>query len=160
MLRNHPDVRDAVVVARDGRLAAFVVYAPHAAPTVTEVRRFTARELPDYMIPSIVVAMTALPQTLNGKADRKALPNPFQRAQAARDGYEAPATEAERILASVWGDLLGLSEIGAHDNFYEAGGHSLLSIRAVHAIEQRTGRRIDPRMMFFQSLRQIAEALP
>jgi hypothetical protein len=98
--------------------------------------------------------------TLNGKVDRNALPNPFHRGHAVRDVHEPPSTDAERLVAGVWSELLGMADIGAHDNFYEVGGHSLLSIRAVHAIEQRTGHRIDPRIMFFQSLRQIAEALP
>jgi amino acid adenylation domain-containing protein len=160
VLRSHPDVRDAAVAVRDAKLAAFVIYEPGADLTVTEMRRWASRELPDYMVPSMVVEVSVIPMTLNGKVDRKALPNPFQRGPVARDAQEPPATEAERLVAGVWSELLGVGGIGAHDNFYEVGGHSLLSIRAVHAIEQRTGHRIDPRTMFFQSLRQIAEALP
>jgi acyl-coenzyme A synthetase/AMP-(fatty) acid ligase len=159
-LRGHTDVRDAAAAVRDGRLVAFMVYEPGAELTVTEIRRFASRELPDYMVPSMVVEVNALPMTLNGKVDRKALPNPFARGPATEVAHEPPATEAERIVARIWSELLGVSGISAQDNFYEVGGHSLLSIRAVHAIEQQTGHRIDPRTMFFQTLRQIAEALP
>src|SRR5690606_21924005 len=158
-LRGHPQVRDAAAAVRDGRLVAVVVYEPGADLPVTEIRRFAGRELAGHMVPSMVVEVDALAMTLNGKVDRMSLPEPFRRGHARPDGREPPAAEAERIVAGVWGELLGVSEIGAHDNFYEIGGHSLLSIRAVHAIEQRTGRRIDPRTMFFQNLRQIAEAL-
>ena len=159
-LRSHGDLRDAAAAVRDGRLVAFVVYDPGADLTVTEIRRFVSRELPDYMVPSMVVEVNALPMTLNGKVDRKALPNPFRWGHTGHDSHELPATEAEHIVARVWSELLGVSDISAHDNFYEVGGHSLLSIRAMYAIEQQTGHRIDPRTMFFQSLRQIAEALP
>lgn len=160
LLRSHEAIADAAAAVRNQRLVAFVVFEPGADLTGTEVRRFVATGLPEYMVPSLVAPVPELPQTLNGKLDRAALPDPFVD-RARHDGPPAPpATESERLIASVWTTLLEVDEVSAHDNFYEIGGHSLLSMRVVHAIEQETGHRLNPRVMFFQTLRQIAAGLP
>jgi amino acid adenylation domain-containing protein len=154
-------VRQAVVVARDAgpsdrRLVAYVVYQPGEDLTVSEVRRHLRGTLPDYMVPSLVVAIDAIPLTPNGKMDRAALPDPFQNARAATAEYEAPVSQMERLLADVWTDVLKVERVGLHDNFFELGGHSLLSLRVAGAVQKRSGWRMDPRTLFFQTLSQIA----
>lgn len=160
-LAAHEAVRQAVVVAREAapgdlRLVAYVTYAPGEDLTVSDVRRHLRRELPDYMLPSIVVALDTIPLTANGKVDRAALPDPFRAVQGADRQYTPPAPGLEQIMAQVWADLLKVERVGADDNFFELGGHSLLSLRVVAAIEKQTGWRMDPRVLFFQNLRQIA----
>jgi acyl-CoA synthetase (AMP-forming)/AMP-acid ligase II len=160
VLCEHPAVRQAVVIARDARpndskLIAYVVYQGAEEPTVSEVRGYLRRRLPDYMVPSIVVALTSVPMTPNGKVDRKALPDPFRNAERAAS-YEPPTSGLEQAIAGIWRDFLKVEQIGAQDNFFELGGHSLLSLRVARAIEKQTGWQMDPRSLFFQSLRQVA----
>jgi Phosphopantetheine attachment site/AMP-binding enzyme C-terminal domain len=154
-------VRQAVVVARDAgssdrRLVAYVVYQPGEDLTVSEVRRHLRVTLPEYMVPSLVVVMDSIPLTPNGKVDRAALPNPFGNAEAANAQYEAPTTEMEQLLVGVWSDVLKVERVGVHDNFFDLGGHSLLSLRVAAAVAARSGWRMDPRVLFFQTLGQIA----
>jgi acyl-CoA synthetase (AMP-forming)/AMP-acid ligase II len=158
-----PAVRQSVVAARDAspsdrRLVAYVVYQPGEDLTVSEIRRHLRGKLPDYMVPSLVVALDAIPLTPNGKVDRSALPDPFRNASAAAAQYEAPSSEMERLLADVWMDVLKVERVGVHDNFFELGGHSLLSLRVAAAVQRRSGWRMDPRTLFFQPLSQIAAA--
>jgi hypothetical protein len=110
------------------------------------------------MIPGLVVEVDVLPKTLTGKIDRKALPDP-QAASAVARQFVPPASPAEQIVADAWSALLPTARVGRHDNFFELGGHSLLSMRALAAIQHRTGKRLDPRLMFFQTLEQIAALL-
>ena len=102
-----------------------------------------------------MVSLDRIPLTPNGKVDRAALPDPLRLEQRAGP-FAAPETPTERVIADVWREILGVERVATSDNFFELGGHSLLSIRAIHAIEQRTGWRPDPRLLFFRSLGQIA----
>ena len=162
VLGAHPAIRQAVVVARaaspsDLRLVAYVVYQQGEDLTVSEVRRYLRGELPDYMIPSLVVALDAVPLTPNGKVDRAALPDPFKAAATASSAsYEPPAPGMEQMLARIWSDVLKVERVSAQDNFFELGGHSLLSLRVAAAVEKESGWRMDPRVLFFQPLSQIA----
>lgn len=163
LLASHESVRQAVVVGREAgpgdlRLVAYIAYNPGEDLTVSEVRRHLRSELPEYMLPSVVVALDSIPLTPNGKVDRAALPDPFRGAQRTDRQYAPPAPGLEQIMAQVWTDLLKVERVGADDNFFELGGHSLLSLRVVAAIEKQTGWRMDPRTLFFQTLRQIAAA--
>ncbi|WP_318196650.1 non-ribosomal peptide synthetase [Streptomyces sp. MCL20-2] len=133
-LTQHEAVRSCVVVAReDGpgekRLVAYVVLEDgHTAPDPrTELAQHLGRTLPEYMVPTAFVILDDLPLTANGKLDRKALPAPRIDAYAQRE-YVAPSTETERALAAVWAELLSFdeSQVGADDNFFQMGGHSLL----------------------------------
>jgi amino acid adenylation domain-containing protein len=161
VLEAHEAVRQAVVVAReaapgDVRLVAYLAYLPGEDLTASEVRRHLRRDLPDYMLPSVVMALDAIPLTPNGKVDRAALPDPFRGVQRSDREYTPPVPGLEQTMAQVWADLLHVERVGADDNFFELGGHSLLSLRVVAAIEKQTGWRMDPRTLFFQTLRQIA----
>jgi hypothetical protein len=159
-LASSPLIAQCIADVRDDRLIAWLVFADGEELTSSEVRAFLRESLPDYMVPSLVVPLDRLPLTPNGKVDRKALPDPLRTIRQPDAGRTAPSTVAERIVAEVWCDLLGLDQVGTGDNFFELGGHSLLAMRAVHEIQQRAGWRPDPRLLFFQSLGQIAAAMP
>lgn len=168
-LRRHPAVRDAAAVVRDDRLLAYIVPDPEAPATSSELRAAVGEVLPPYMVPSLITELDALPLTPNGKVDRKSLPDPTSRAGAAPTGGSAtgglaPEDElrdpAERVLGEIWAELLGVPGVGAGDNFFEVGGSSLMAMQVVARFEERTGHRIEPRLLFFRSLREIASGLP
>ncbi|MDF0668419.1 MAG: amino acid adenylation domain-containing protein [Nitrospira sp.] len=132
----HPQVREAVVAIREDRpgnkrLIAYVVGRSPACDAAT-IRSFVAEALPDYMVPSVVMFLDALPMTPNGKIDRKALPVPGDDQLSPRDG--APGTATEEIMAGIWAEILGLKHIGVHENFFELGGHSLLATQVVSRV--------------------------
>ena len=161
VLAAHPAVRQAVVLAReaapgDVRLVGYVVFHSGQDLTVTEVRRHLRAKLPEYMIPAVVVTLEAIPLTPNGKVDRAALPDPFGAAARAPPARVPPAPGVEQVLAEIWREILRVDGVGAEDNFFELGGHSLLSLRVAALVEKRLGWRMDPRMLFFQTLRQVA----
>jgi amino acid adenylation domain-containing protein len=161
VLATHEAIRQAVVVAREAgaddlRLVAYVVYAPGQDLTVSDVRRHLRQLLPDYMVPSVILAVDAIPLTPNGKVDRAGLPDPFKGAQRAAGTFEPPAPGTEQVLADIWCDVLKVGRVGAEDNFFELGGHSLLSFRVAEDVNKRMGWRMDPRTLFFQTLRQVA----
>ncbi|WP_143264148.1 non-ribosomal peptide synthetase, partial [Amycolatopsis kentuckyensis] len=138
-LAAHPDVAEAVVVTRDRRLVAYVVAAGKP-----DLRAWLQRDLPDYMVPSAIVTLEALPLSANGKVDRQALPEP---AAEPVGGYVPPRTETERVLAEVWADVLGVPGVGVEDNFFELGGDSILSIQVVSRA-RRHGLALTPRDLF------------
>jgi amino acid adenylation domain-containing protein len=155
LLTAHPAVRTAVVALQNSRLVAFVVTHPGAMLTATDARTFLREQLPDYMVPALVVTLDELPLTPNGKIDRKALPDPFAAALESEE-LASPETATERLIAEVWQELLGVPQVGVHQNFFDLGGHSLLAVRAAYEIERRTGRPLDVRPIFFETLRQLA----
>jgi amino acid adenylation domain-containing protein len=139
VLRAQPGVEECVVVplgegaagrAAERRLVAYLV-APAGLLAEADLRERLRRRLPEYMVPSAFVALPALPTTPSGKVDRAALPAPAAAdAPVGVDGAE-PRTETERAVAAVWAELLGREPAGAHDNFFDLGGHSLLVARLV-----------------------------
>ncbi len=161
ILRAHAAVRQAVVVVGrvepdDQRLVAYLVYHDGEELTASDVRRYLRQHVPDYMVPAAVVPIAALPLTPNGKLDRAALPDPFRHAARAVARHDAPQSPAERMLAEIWQSVLSIDHVDSDDNFFEIGGHSLLSLRVAQLVEKRTGYRLDPRALFFHSLRQVA----
>ncbi|MEU6396146.1 amino acid adenylation domain-containing protein [Streptomyces cinnamoneus] len=134
VLQQHPDVGVALVVAlADGEHKRLVGYVtPGAAgrrPQPAELREFVSARLPVHMVPSAVVCLEQFPLTPSGKVDRRALPAPEHAAAPA--GATEPRTGAERLLAQIWSDVLGVPAVGVTDNFYELGGDSILGIRVV-----------------------------
>jgi acyl-CoA synthetase (AMP-forming)/AMP-acid ligase II len=123
-LQAHEGVRDAVVVARDERLIAYVVPSG-GSPDVGEFRRWLGQTLPDYMIPSLFVPLDSFPLTANGKIDRQALPEPGLALGAEVDDTP-PTTQTEERLAEIWREVLELERCGVHADFFRLGGHSLL----------------------------------
>ncbi|MBZ4423351.1 condensation domain-containing protein, partial [Myxococcus sp. RHSTA-1-4] len=139
--RQFSGVQEAVVVARedvpgDKRLVAYVVPTSPGLDT-SAVRAFVAKQLPEYMVPSAVVELSALPLNANGKVDRKALPAPA--IEEASEDFAAPRTEVEEKLAGIFASVLGLKRVGIHDDFFELGGHSLLATQVVSRVRATFG---------------------
>jgi amino acid adenylation domain-containing protein/non-ribosomal peptide synthase protein (TIGR01720 family) len=165
-LAAHPDVRDAVVIAREdepGRrhLAAYVI--PRSGESAGQemgavLRVFLQTQLPDYMIPAHFVTLANFPLTPNGKVDRNALPKP--EAGAAKAGaFVAPRNEKEAALAEVFREVLGLERVSVTDNFFELGGDSIISIRIV-ARANLAGMSLNPMQIFQrQTIAELAEVV-
>ncbi|MFI1163597.1 MupA/Atu3671 family FMN-dependent luciferase-like monooxygenase [Streptomyces sp. NPDC020801] len=141
----HPGVRGVVVTVRgDGgysRLVAYCVPVPHGpdALTAAALRAFGAKSLPDYMVPADVVFLDALPMTANGKVDRKRLPALENRPAAV---YRPPGNDRERRVAEALAGVLLVERIGMDDNFFEAGGNSLLAVQARARLQPVLGERL------------------
>ncbi|WP_432422181.1 amino acid adenylation domain-containing protein [Robbsia betulipollinis] len=125
VLRQEPGVREAVVTTSGERLVAYVT---GAVPEPAALRARLAGTLPDYMVPWRIVVLDTLPLGENGKLDRRALPEPASDVAGDADG-EAPRPGVETQLATIWSALLGVAQIGRHDDFFDLGGHSLLAVR-------------------------------
>ncbi|WP_018267988.1 non-ribosomal peptide synthetase, partial [Methylosinus sp. LW4] len=148
-LRRLPLVREAVALARadatgDRRLAAYVT--GDGELDIGAVKTALRRDLPDYMIPRLLIQLKAMPLTASGKLDRKALPDPDPDARERHD-YVAPRTPTEETLCRVFATVLGVERVGVDDNFFELGGHSLKAIRVIDQL-RRHGVRADARMLF------------
>ncbi|CAG8863570.1 Tyrocidine synthase 3 [Pseudomonas fluorescens] len=159
-LTRQPGVGEAAVLARedqpgDKRLVAY--YTGVTALPVEALRQALLCELPEFMVPARFVHLQALPLSPNGKLDRKALPAPGADAMLSRP-YEAPQGDTESALAELWQVLLGVEQVGRHDNFFEMGGHSLLAVTLV-ARMRRLGLAADIRVLFNQpTLAALASA--
>jgi amino acid adenylation domain-containing protein/non-ribosomal peptide synthase protein (TIGR01720 family) len=158
VLRGLPGVRDAAVVARhDGatgpRLVAYLVGGTE------DPRAALARVLPDYLVPAAFVTLDELPLTASGKLDRRALPAPDL--TAADDTFVPPRTEAERVVAAAWAEVLGVERVGSCDNFFALGGDSILSIRVVSRLRAAFGTQVSPRVVFeHPTVAALARAIP
>ncbi|MGW6929940.1 amino acid adenylation domain-containing protein [Lentzea sp. NPDC054927] len=128
VLVGHPDVANAAVVVRElqqgKRLVAYVVSTADPA----DLRRFLGERLPEFLVPSAIVMLDELPLNTNGKLDKRALPLPDAPDSTS---YEAPGTDVERALAAVWSEVLGVERVGVHDNYFELGGDSIVSLQIV-----------------------------
>lgn len=162
-LVEHPVVQKALVTAFEGtpgdkQLLAYFIAQGEPAPQASELREFLRNRLPAYMIPSAYIALDVFPLTPNGKIDRRALPRPEQGYRDSEQSIVVPQTEIEVLLAEIWRGILHIEQIGIYDNFFDLGGHSLQVMQVVHQVEARTGRRIDPAALRFQTLGQLAAA--
>ncbi|WP_375743996.1 non-ribosomal peptide synthase/polyketide synthase [Corallococcus interemptor] len=152
-LRRAPDLKDAVVVAKgeaaDKRLVAYVTPKANASLEVEALKTHLRQGLPEYMVPTTFVALEALPLNSNGKVDRKALPEP--EVPQSGNTYEAPRTEVEAKLASIWAEVLRLPQVGVKDSFFELGGHSLLATQVVSRVRADLGIELPLRALFESS---------
>jgi len=139
VLLDHAAAKEAVVVARedrpgDKRLVAYIVPTGQPAPTVNELRGFLKQKLPEYMIPSAFVMLDALPLTPTGKVDRRALPIPSSSRPKLDTLFVAPGNSVEEELAEIWAEVVGVDQVGIHDNFFDLGGHSLAATRVISRV--------------------------
>jgi amino acid adenylation domain-containing protein len=139
VLRAHEGVSDAAVLAYDAdggerRLVGYVT-ARHGQPPPDDeaLRDALRRRLPEYMVPSVIVMLEVMPLTPNGKLDRQRLPTPDAPRLDARS-YVGPATATHEVLAGIWADVLGRGRVGIRDNFFRAGGHSLLAMQVISKV--------------------------
>ncbi|WP_122531775.1 non-ribosomal peptide synthetase, partial [Pseudomonas viridiflava] len=158
-LSAHPALREVAVLLHGERLVAwFSCREGHSAPGIEALRAHVLAQLPDYMVPTAYVAMSALPLSLNGKLDRAALPEPDASAVLSRR-YEAPLCETEALLAELWAELLNVARVGRQDHFFELGGHSLLAVTLI-ARMRKLGMSADIRVLFAQpTLAALASAV-
>jgi amino acid adenylation domain-containing protein len=155
-LAAHPAVERAVVAthsygAEDVRLVAWVVLASPAGGQGIEaegLRAWMGERLPEFMVPSAVVTLAALPLTPNGKVDRRALPPPAASAGPRAAEAEPPRSPLEELVAGLWAELLGCERVGLHDDFFAAGGHSLLAVRLLARLRDATGMDVPLRALF------------
>ncbi|WP_137873845.1 non-ribosomal peptide synthetase [Rhodococcus sp. Q] len=166
VIEAHPAAASAAVIAVDDplvpgmkRLAAYLVPADAAGgDQVGVVLDHLRAKLPDYMVPSSLQTIDAIPMTVNGKLDAKALPEPEMRASA---GSREPATEAERVLCELFADLLGLDTVGADDDFFELGGHSMIAMRVVSRVRAAFDVQLTIRDLFdARTPAELARLLP
>jgi amino acid adenylation domain-containing protein len=137
VLQQHPGVRECVVVAKaDGEQARLIGYVVGKV-SVSELRQWLGEKVPEYMIPSAFVFLDALPITLNGKADLKALPEPDRARPTLTQDYVAPVSPEEILLADIWREVLAIDRVGRHDNFFELGGDSIRSIQVLSRAQAR-----------------------
>jgi amino acid adenylation domain-containing protein/non-ribosomal peptide synthase protein (TIGR01720 family) len=168
VLSQHPEAGEALAIVREDRpgekrLVAYVVPAPGGSPAdspaATDLRAWVAARLPEYMVPSAFVLLDTLPLTANGKVDRQALPAPEETA-AAEDGWIAPRTPAEEMVAGVFADLLQIPRAGAEDSFFDLGGHSLLGTQLITRLRESFGVELPLRVIFERpTVRALSESL-
>ncbi|WP_052685297.1 non-ribosomal peptide synthetase [Lentzea aerocolonigenes] len=147
VLAAHPAVAQVAVVPREGpggdRLVAYVVPSDET-PDAAELRAHAAAQLPDHLVPPVYVVLDRLPLTVNGKLDRAALPEPTLTTSQGRK----PDTERERALAALFADTLDIEDVGAEDDFFVLGGHSLLVAKLLSRIRTEFGVRLGLRDVF------------
>jgi len=162
-LRTHPLVREAVVTVRteernEKTLAAYIV--PQSDPVAAkDLREFLKERLPEHMVPAYFVMLQEFPLTSSGKINRLALPAPGDDAAAVLD-YVAPETAVEKVLAGIFSEVLGVARIGAIDNFFDLGGHSLMATQVASRIREAFRADLPVRSIFEEpTIRGLARSL-
>ena len=154
VLARHPDVREAVVIARedtpgDKRLVAYIVPKDQAHLSGSEIRLFAQEKLPAFMAPAHFVNLKRFPLTPNGKIDRKALPAPDEVERSERK-FVPPRNADEEQLAKIWTEVLKLENVGVEENFFDLGGHSLLAIQVIARVRDSFKLEL-PMAAFFEA---------
>lgn len=145
-LESLPEIRAAVVAVREeegggarARIVAYFVPSKRPAPTASALRRSLAHRLSAHLLPSAWVALDRLPLDLNGKVDLRALPPPGAGRPRLDSTFVAPRSPAEEALASIWREVLGIPEIGVHDDFFDLGGDSLSAMKVIARLGRGKG---------------------
>ncbi len=158
-----PGVEAAVVLAREGSLAAYVVprLEVTAGAGAGALRDGLRAKLPEYMVPTAFVFLDALPLTPNGKVDRRALAKlPLDAGPLEDGGYVAPRNPVEEQMAEIWADVLGIEKVGIHDTFWDLGGHSLLATRVLSRLYGSLGVELPLQTLFeHPTVAELAEAM-
>jgi acyl carrier protein len=143
-LAQYPDVKEAVVLANDQRLTAYVVL--NEVGTAKQLKEFLKERLPEYMVPSSFVLLDALPLTTTGKVDRRALRN--QSGVETEENYLAPRTALEQVLAGIFSEILTRERVGVNDSFFDLGGHSLLATQVLSRVREAFQLEMPLRKLF------------
>ncbi|MEV7097596.1 amino acid adenylation domain-containing protein [Amycolatopsis sp. NPDC051045] len=136
-LARHDDVTQALVVVREDRDKRLVAYTTPATADPVRLREFLARSLPEYMVPAAIVPLDAFPVTPNGKLDKAALPVPGFEARG-----RAPETPVEKALCEIFAEVLDVAAVGADDDLFTLGGHSMLLVVLRNRITERLGTEL------------------
>ncbi|HEU4597135.1 MAG TPA: amino acid adenylation domain-containing protein [Pyrinomonadaceae bacterium] len=163
-LLQYEQIKSGVVVARagEGRDLHLVAYfTARGEVEVAALREYLSGVLPDYMMPNYFVRLERLPLTPNGKVDRRALPDPKVGARAgARNGQAEPASETEKLLLDIWREVLGQTDIGCEDNFFEHGGHSLSAFKLTDRVQRTLGFELPLTLVFkAPTVRELASCI-
>ena len=164
VLSQHPAVKEQVVTVREDipgnkRLVAYIVPKQQQFPTNSDFRTFLLEKLPEYMIPNVFLSLKNLPLTSNGKIDRQNLPAPDTSNQKLVANYVPPQTKNEKILAEIWGEVLGVKQIGINDNFFELGGDSILSIQIIAKAKEADLQLIPKQLFEHQTITELAQVV-
>lgn len=165
VLATHPDVQQAAVIDQslgngEKRLVGYYVPKPGAVLDPRKLRAHLGDKLPYYMVPAVLVSISEVPRTPNGKVDRKALPLPEVQEQADAGKHERPRDELEARLCEIWEELLGVRQVGIRDDFFELGGHSLLAVSLLGRVEAKLGRELPLAALFEgRTVARLAEAI-
>ncbi|HBR98678.1 MAG TPA: hypothetical protein DD979_15085 [Gammaproteobacteria bacterium] len=160
VLAEHPDVDHGVALVREdtqgtAELVAYLVPNGERRADAAELRAHLQQRLPDYMVPRHLLWLDTLPQTPNGKVDRKRLPDPEWQTDT-RSAKSPPVTDTEKRVAALWQDLLGHDDIGADDSFFAAGGHSLMAMRFIVQARETFDVDLPVRTVINATLAEIA----
>jgi amino acid adenylation domain-containing protein len=152
-LEQHPSVREAVVITRQGttgekQLIAHLLPQPGQEINATELRTFSREKLPEYMVPAGFIATDSVPLTPGGKIDRRALAEQVTVEQRAESEAAPPRTQTQEMLAEIWRKLLKVEGVGINDNFFELGGHSLLATQVITKVRDAFEVNLPQRAMF------------
>jgi amino acid adenylation domain-containing protein len=143
----------------DARIVGYFVKEQRKSLSQPKIRKVLRHYLPHYMVPQHLVELEEIPLTPNGKVDRKNLPAPGG-SSAAEESKQPPRSEQEKQVAAIWSELIGIDNIGRHDNFFTIGGHSLLSMKFIAQLRRQTSANIHVRDVVLGDLAQIARLLP
>ncbi|MEH2435910.1 MAG: amino acid adenylation domain-containing protein [Nostoc sp.] len=165
VLSQHGDVEGCCIIAHedtpgDKRLVAYVVAHHNSTPTISELRQFLKAKLPDYMVPNAFVMLESMPLTPSGKVDRRALPAPDLHSSNS-DKYVAPRNQVELELTQIWSRILKVDKVGVKDNFFDLGGHSLLTPYLMAQIKKQFGKDIAIASLYQNpTIEQLATIVP
>jgi amino acid adenylation domain-containing protein len=150
-LKQHPQIRDSVVMIRSdkqGKDVMVAYYVSRQELEVAEIRAFLSERLIGETIPNLFVHLRKLPLTLNGKINYQALPSLEEARQKLHRTYTAPRSPQEESVAGIWAEVLSMERVGIHENFFTLGGHSLLATQIIHRINQSFEIDLPMRVMF------------
>ncbi|MCH8246794.1 MAG: amino acid adenylation domain-containing protein [Bacteroidetes bacterium] len=161
-LTSHPDVESCIVIVSNNEngdpfLTAYIVAETAEAIDRAALRTYLSERLPSAMIPASIVFLSEMPFTPNGKVDRKALPAPDEEFLVLQSDYVTPRSPEEEKIASIWREILGREQIGAHQNFFDLGGHSLAAVQVINRLRHEFNVELPLRVIFeAQTVSQLA----
>jgi hypothetical protein len=156
----HPAVRESAAIVQSDKLSGYAVIDPDSGLTVADFRHYLREKLPDYMVPTALMFLDALPRTPSGKVDRKSLPAPTTTSPEAPAPAEAEMTPLEETLAHIWREVIGVASVRIEDNFFDLGGHSVLVVQVLARIRAALQVELTLRNVFeAPTLRELAKVV-